>query len=124
MRLRLYLLHNFIPHCVAYAGTHDNDTILGWFDDIEEQDAAYVKEYLQIPDGNKGNWIMMESLWRSVADLTIVQAQDLLELGSEARMNEPSTVGSNWCWRAKSEVFTKEMAAMLRHKMGLYGRLS
>lgn len=119
-----YLPHNYIPNCVAYAGTHDNDTILGWFADADPEDTAYCKEYLDISDGDELNWSMMSSIWRSVAELTIVQAQDLLGLGSEARMNAPSTVGSNWCWRAVSGVFTDELAEKMRRKMRIYGRLA
>ena len=119
-----YLPHNYIPICVAYAGSHDNDTILGWFADADPEDTAYCKEYLDISDGDELNWSMMSSLWRSVAELTIVQAQDLLGLGSEARMNAPSTVGSNWCWRAVSGVFTDELAEKMRRKMRIYGRLA
>lgn len=118
-----YLPHNFIRNCVAYAGTHDNDTILGWFQEADGEDTAYCREYLGISDGNELNWSMMCALWESVADLTIVQAQDLLGLGSEARMNAPSTVGGNWCWRALSGVFTPELAKKLRRKMQIYGRL-
>lgn len=118
-----YLPHNYIPNCVAYAGTHDNDTILGWFAEASAEDTAYCREYLAISEGQEANWSMMCALWSSVADLTIVQAQDILGLGSEARMNEPSTVGNNWRWRAVSGVFTKELAQKLRRKMKIYGRL-
>ena len=118
-----YLPHNYIPNCVAYAGTHDNDTILGWFTEASAEDTAYCREYLAISEGQEANWSMMCALWSSVADLTIVQAQDILGLGSEARMNEPSTVGNNWRWRAVSGVFTKELAQKLRRKMKIYGRL-
>lgn len=117
-----YLPHNFIPNCVAYAGTHDNDTILGWFEDADPEDTAYCKEYLRISEDEALHWGMMRALWGSVADLTIVQAQDILGLGSEARMNEPSTVGNNWKWRAKEGVFTEELAEKIRHQMKLYGR--
>lgn len=120
-----YLPHNFIPDCVAYAGTHDNDTILGWFSDpdADPEDIAYCKEYLNISEGEELNWSMMNALWGSVSELTIVQAQDILGLGSEARMNQPSTVGSNWQWRAKEGVFTEELAKKICRKMKIYGRL-
>ena len=66
---------------------------------------------------------MMRGLWSSVAELTIVQAQDLLGLGSESRMNTPSSVGANWRWRALPGAFTPELADRLRRNMKLYGRL-
>lgn len=118
-----YLPHNYIKNCVAYAGTHDNDTILGWFAETDPADAAYAKEYLRISDSDELHWGMMCGLWESVADLVVVQAQDILGLGSEARMNIPSTVGTNWCWRALPGAFTDELAEKLYRKMKIYGRL-
>lgn len=118
-----YLPHNFIEHCVAYVGTHDNDTIIGWFDWTDPEDVAYAKEYLKISEDEELNWSVMAALWKSVAELTVVQAQDLLGLGSEARMNEPATVGENWHWRALPGVFTSELAERLRHEMEIYERI-
>lgn len=117
-----YLLHNFVRNCVAYTGTHDNDTILGWFSEASAEDTAYAKEYLRIGEDEELNWAMLKALWSSVADLVIAQAQDLLGLGSEARMNIPSTVGGNWCWRAAQGAFTDEIADRLRSMTELYGR--
>ena len=118
-----YLPHNFIRHCVAYTGTHDNDTIQGWMASAPREDAAAAREYLRLSETEGFHWGMMRALWGSTADLTIVQAQDLLGLGSEARMNIPSTVGKNWQWRAREGSFTGELAARLRHEMELYERL-
>lgn len=118
-----YLPYRYEENCVAYAGTHDNDTILGWFEEADAEDVAYAKEYLNISEGDSLNWSMMNALWGSVAKLTIVQGQDILGLGSEARMNEPSTVGKNWKWRALPNTFTEELAKKLRRKMQIYGRL-
>ena len=118
-----YLPHNYIENCVAYTGTHDNDTILGWFVEANPEDTEYAKKYLNICEDDELNWTMMDSLWESVADLTVIQAQDLLDLGSEARMNQPSTVGTNWQWRALPGVFTQELAVKLREKMKKYNRL-
>lgn len=117
-----YLPYQYIPNSVAYAGTHDNDTIVGWFSEACEEDVAYAKEYLGISEEDEVNWSMMCALWASVSNLAIVQAQDLLGLGSEARMNQPSTLGRNWGWRALPGVFTKELAERLARKMKLYGR--
>lgn len=117
-----YLLHNFVRNCVAYCGTHDNDTILGWFSEASPEDTAYAKEYLRINDDEGLNWGMIRALWGSVADMTIAQAQDLLGFGSEARMNIPSTMGENWCWRALPGAFTDEISNKLRRMTELYGR--
>ena len=117
-----YLPENYVENCVAYAGTHDNDTIIGWFEDAAPEDVEYCKEYLGISEGDELNWSMMDAIWESVAKLAIVQAQDVLGLGREARMNTPSTVGNNWCWRAKEGVFTDELAEKLYDKMQIYGR--
>ena len=119
-----YLPHRFVKNCVAYAGPHDNDTLKGWFSSITPEDKAYAKEYLCISEWEDEVWSVLCALWASVADLTIVQAQDLLGLGNESRMNEPATVGRNWQWRANPGVFTEELAKMLKRKMKLYGRFS
>lgn len=118
-----YLPHNYVEHCVAYTGTHDNDTILGWFNEANEEDTSFAKEYLHIENEEEMNWDMMDAVWGSKAELAIVTAQDLLGLGSEARMNEPSTVGKNWQWRARSGVFTKELAKKIYKRMEKYERL-
>ena len=118
-----YLLHNFIEHCVAYTGTHDNDTILGWFYDADEEDTSYAREYLNIQNDDALHWDMMDAIWSSVAELAIVTSQDILGLGSEARMNQPSTVGKNWQWRALPGAFTPELAKKLYRRMEKYQRL-
>lgn len=118
-----YLPHNFIEHCVAYTGTHDNDTILGWFDEADEQDTTYARGYLGIKNEDALNWDMMDALWKSVAELAIVTAQDILGLGSEARMNQPSTVGRNWQWRATPGAFTEELADKIKDRMKKYNRI-
>lgn len=117
-----YLPHNFVRNCVAYAGTHDNNTIMGWLEDISLEDAKYARKYLRIGE-EEPYWSMISALWESIADLTIAQAQDILGLGKEARMNRPSTLGDNWCWRAEPGVFTHALAYKLRTVTTLYGRL-
>lgn len=118
-----YLPHNFVEHCVAYTGTHDNDTILGWFGEADLDDTTYAKEYLGIKNEDALQWDMMDAIWKSVAELTIVTVQDILGLGSEARMNQPSTVGRNWQWRALPGVFTKDLADKLKDRMRRYNRI-
>ena len=83
---------------------------------------AYARAYLRLT-GEEDHWGMMQALWATTADLTVVQAQDILGLGSEARMNIPSTVGTNWRWRALPGSFTPELADRLRENMQLYRRL-
>lgn len=118
-----YLPHNLIHHCVAYTGTHDNDTIQGWLRTGPAEDVEYACNYFNITDRANGHWAMMKSLWSTVADITIVQAQDLFGLGSESRMNRPSILGGNWCWRALPEMFTDELAERLHYNMKIYGRI-
>lgn len=119
-----YQPHNFIRDCVAYTGTHDNDTIQGWFASADPVDTEWAREYFRLTKEEGYHWGMMWALWGSVADTAIVQAQDLLGLGSEARMNEPSTVGRNWQWRALPGVFTEELAQKIHRMMVLYERVN
>lgn len=118
-----YLPHNFTRHCVAYVGTHDNDTIQGWFTTASEEDVKYAMDYLGMDNLSEGHWHMMKALWATVAEVTIVQAQDLFGLGSESRMNIPSTFGTNWTWRAKEGSFDDELAERLYKYMKLYERV-
>lgn len=118
-----YLPYNYSRNCVAYIGTHDNDTVQGWFCSADPVDTAHAKEYLRLNDPASYHWEMMCELWGTAADLTIVQAQDLFGLGSESRMNTPSTLGGNWSWRALPGSFDDALAKRLRHYMELYGRI-
>lgn len=119
----VYLPHNYPRHCVAYVGTHDNDTAQGWMAGADPVDVAHAREYLSLNSEEGYHWGMMRALWASVADLAVVQAQDLLGLGSESRMNTPGSMGGNWCWRALPGSFTAKMAWRMRRQMALYGRL-
>lgn len=118
-----YLPHNYKYNYVAYVGTHDNDTIMGWLESADAKDVAHAKEYLRLNDPANYHWDMMRALWGCVAKLAIVQAQDLLGLGSESRMNTPSTNSNNWTWRALPGSFTDELADKLYYFTKLYGRL-
>ena len=118
-----YLPHCYPAHCVAYTGTHDNDTIQGWMASAPKKDVSFAKAYLRLTAREGYHWGMMRGAWASPADLTVMQAQDLLGLGSEARMNIPSTLGNNWKWRALPGVFTPQLARRLRREMKVYQRL-
>lgn len=117
-----YLPHNYEKHCVVYTGTHDNDTILGWFDTAPEASVKYAIEYLRLTKEEGYHWGMMKSVWASTGELAVVTMQDLLGLGSEARMNIPSTIGTNWRWRMKKEAATDELAEKLFKNMTVYQR--
>ena len=118
-----YLPHCYNPHCVVYAGTHDNDTIQGWMVNAPQKDVEYAKEYLRLREDEGWHWGMMRAAWASVADLAVMQMQDVLGLGSEARMNTPSTLGTNWKWRALPGSYDKKLAEKLYHDMKVYQRL-
>lgn len=117
-----YLPHNYTDNCVVYAGTHDNDTILGWLNTAPEACAEYAGEYLKLDKEEGYNWGVMRGVWSSVGDMAVVTMQDILGLGSEGRMNTPSTLGCNWKWRMKPGSLTKELAAKIRNYVELYGR--
>lgn len=119
-----YLPHVYSQHCVAYTGTHDNDTVMGWLSTASEETVKFATEYLNLTKKEGFNWGMMRGIWSSVADMTIVPMQDLLGLGSEARINTPSTLGENWKWRMKSNALTQELADKLYSYMQMYGRIN
>ena len=118
-----YLPHRCGTHCVMYTGTHDNDTIRGWLAGAPRADAAYAKAYLRLSAREGYHWGMMRAAWASAADLAVMQFQDLLGLGSEARINTPSTLGGNWQWRATPGAFNQKLARRLRREMQIYQRL-
>lgn len=119
-----YLPHNYIRHCVVYTGTHDNDTTMGWFKSAPKESVKFAKKYLNLTKEEGYNWGMMRAAWSSVADLAIVPMQDLLGLGSEARMNTPSTLGDNWKWRATADQITAGLANKVYKCMQMYARLN
>ncbi len=120
---RTYQPHNYPTNCVAYVGTHDNDTALGWMSTANPEDVALAREYLHLDSIEGENWGMMRAIWSSTADCAIVQMQDLLGLGTEGRMNTPSTLGGNWQWRALPGFDSPALAKRLRRQMKLYERL-
>jgi 4-alpha-glucanotransferase len=107
-----HLPHRFTPATVAYTGTHDNDTTLGWWQVATKAERAAVKAYAG-PVGNNPVWPLIRAAQSSVAQMAIVPAQDLLEAGSEARMNTPAVPAGNWSWRAPEACWTQELTARL-----------
>lgn len=118
-----YLPHNMQPHCVAYIGTHDTDTALGWLDTAPPAEADFAREYLALTKKEGLHWGFIRGLYASVADTAIVQMQDVLGLGSSARMNVPAAPKDNWRWRLPPGAADEKLAGRLRRFAQIYGRL-
>lgn len=118
-----YLLHNITPKSVCYTGTHDNDTINGYIKNADRKTRKRAKDYLGLTKREGYNWGMMRACWSSASNIAIVTMQDLLGLGSEARMNMPSTQENNWQWRAERDYLSDELAKKVRYYTKLYKRL-
>jgi len=128
-----YLPHNFDPNVVAYTGTHDNDTLIGWWQSIQEKNRetgttgvlTRARAYLQVRTNHKNIvWSGIRVLMSSVARIVIVPMQDVLGLGSEARMNTPGKESGNWVWRLVQAPDEDRTAKKLRSLTALYGRSS
>ena len=117
-----HIPHNFERNCVVYTGTHDNDTAAGWFAQLNRKDQAYTKKYMNIKSAKHIAWDLIRLAMGSVADTVIIQLQDYLELGNEARINIPSTLGNNWNWRMQKGACTGKLAERIREMTELYGR--
>ncbi len=116
----------FLPHlyrsdCVAYTGTHDNDTARGWLESASRQEARFALKYLHSTK-HKFVWDMIRAIWSSVAVFAIAPMQDLLDLGTEARMNYPSRLGGNWKWRLAGNDLSASLAGKLHELNYLYLR--
>ena len=120
-----YLLHNFTKNSVAYTGTHDNDTVIGYMTKTASRKTRKrAREYLRLTRKEGYNWGFMKAVWSSNSDTAIVTMQDLLGLGNEARMNYPSTTKGNWQWRAKEDYINDELAEKVKYYTSLYQRIS
>jgi 4-alpha-glucanotransferase len=125
--------HNYPRNVVAYTGTHDNDTIVGWWtsrrgegsirteEDIRKEH-EFARAYLHL-DGEEINWVFIRTLMASVADTVVFPVQDLIGAGAGARMNTPGTATGNWRWRLRGEALDEQIAARLRELTRLYDRL-
>ena len=117
-----YLPHNYTANSIVYTGTHDNDTTVGWFEKLNRKDKAFAKKYLNIRSNKDAQWAFIRAALASVSDTCIIPIQDYLGLGTEARINIPSTLGTNWKWRMLPGQFTGELAAKMSDMTKLYGR--
>jgi 4-alpha-glucanotransferase len=125
--------HHYRHDLVAYTGGHDNDTVVGWWSSSGAADSTRSSEdvrqehelaraYLNFHDDAEINWIMIRAVEASVAGVVIVPLQDVLGLGSAARMNLPGTVSGNWRWRYRPGVLSGVLSARLRSLTALYDR--
>ena len=117
-----HAFHNHAKNYVVYIGTHDNDTIQGYLEKAGDRELEYMMKYLGINNKDAIIDTMIRHLYMSVADTVIIQMQDLLKKDNSARMNLPSTLGSNWKWRMQDGEFTKDLRNTLRELTKLYGR--
>lgn len=118
-----HLPHNYSDtRIVVYAGTHDNDTIVGYYRDKTEYELAYMYSYLDVNKKEEIADAIIREAYSSIADVVILQMQDILQLGNEARMNQPSTVGINWKWRILNDSLTEERRNWIRTLTALYKR--
>jgi len=122
----LYLPHNLKQEVVLYTGTHDNDTSSGWYESAPESTRSFFRNYLSV-DGSTPGWDMLRYAYRTVSQLVVTPAQDLLSLGSDARFNKPGEPSGNWNWRMTTGQFRdlrNQSTEYLREQAILAGRWS
>ncbi len=119
-----YLTYKYQRNCVVYTGTHDNDTTAGWFEKLSDGDREVALRYMNsfYTPKEEQHWDLIALAMRSTADTCIIPVQDFLGLGSEARINMPSTLGDNWKWRMTKGAFSEELKEKIRRMTKLYGR--
>ena len=120
-----YLPHNYTQNCVVYTGTHDNDTLAGWYKAMDIEQKEFSIEYLgnSLTPVDQVHWDFIRLALRSVAKLAVIPVQDYLGLGTEARTNEPSTIGKNWRWRLLKGQLDEKTLRRCRKLAEAYGRV-
>lgn len=120
-----YLIHKYPENCVVYTGTHDNDTLPGWFQALSSHDRAFAREYMgsQYTPRERLHEDFIRLALMSPAKLAVIPVQDYLGLHTEARINEPSTIGKNWRWRLLPGQFGSREAGKCRRMCAVYGRV-
>lgn len=116
-----FLPHNYESNCVAYTGTHDNDTALGWYMSAPEKERDFIRRYLARA-GDDIAWDMIRAVWSSVAVFALAPMQDVLGLGNEARMNLPGRASGNWTWRLHPDALSPAVLKRLKEVNYLYAR--
>jgi 4-alpha-glucanotransferase len=116
--------HNYVPGCVAYTGTHDNHTAVGWFRSLGKGSAERERALAYVGgDERRVHWEMVRAVITSVANTAVFPVQDLLGLGDDARMNVPGVDRGNWRWRLEEGALTTELAGELRRLTEVAGRV-
>lgn len=119
-----HLPYYWTQNTVAYGGTHDNDTLMGYFTGLQYWELGYIREYMECRNGSIEDLVdkIFRAAYASVADLVIFQMQDVLKVGNIGRMNLPSSMGTNWRWRMLQGQFGPEEIEKLRYLCDIYGR--
>jgi 4-alpha-glucanotransferase len=116
-----FLPHNYERNSVVYTGTHDNDTTRGWYEHLTDRERTFLKRYVpHVTDDVV--WELIRVAWASVADYALAPLQDVLNLGTEARMNRPGRAGGNWRWRFSADMLTDAVLDRLADLTEVYGR--
>lgn len=120
-----YLPHNYPEHCVAYTGTHDNQTLTSWFETITEEERQKAREYLcdRYTPGKELYWGFISLIMRSNAGICMIPLQDYMGRTDECRMNVPSTVGNNWRWRVTEKELSEKLKTSIWQMTERFGRL-
>lgn len=116
-----FLPHHYPFNCVAYTGTHDNDTVLGWYQRVPESEKAFYRRYMN-RDGSQVAADMLRGVWSSTAGMALAPLQDFLNLDNAARMNYPGNPSGNWTWRMPGTALSEALLAELRELNYLYER--
>ena len=118
-----HLPHNYTPNSLVYGGTHDNETVAGYFGSKTKKELKYAMEYMRVTEKDEIPDAVLRTAYASVSAIALFQVQDILGLGNEARMNTPSTLGDNWKWRMKKGCLKKAHAKKLYKLAEFYARL-
>jgi 4-alpha-glucanotransferase len=119
-----HLPHHHDERTVVYSGTHDNDTARGWYESAKADERKLAREYLGLTSADDAPWTLTRAAFESVAQTAVITAQDVLGLGSEARMNRPGDSEENWSWRLQRGALTAAHAEKLKRLGEITGRSS
>jgi 4-alpha-glucanotransferase len=124
---KYHLPFSYSPNSVVYTGTHDNNTVVGWYDEVQKKanknmyNVKFCHDYLG-GEQESMHWEMIREAMKSVANLAIFPVQDILGLNSKVRMNIPGKASGNWLWRLEENALSKKLAAKLRHETQTFNR--